>query len=90
MGDYECALKYYHHALSHKEPFEIEWLHYHAALVYAKTGRPKQAMDTLDLAVRLGGEAVIKRAVSEKALRPFKRTPAFRKLVKLPAKGRNR
>jgi len=46
--------------------FEPEWLHYNAAIVYAKTGHPKQALDILDLAVKAGGEAVIKRALSDK------------------------
>jgi tetratricopeptide (TPR) repeat protein len=90
MGDYETALTYYKQALSQKEPFEPEWLHYNAALVYAKTGRPKQALDILDLAVRVGGEAVVKRAMSDKALAPLKRTADFKKLIKLPAKRRNR
>lgn len=90
LGDYETALKYYRQALSHNEPFEPEWLHYHAALVYAKTGRPRQALDTLNLAVRVGGEAVVKRAMSDKALQPLKRTADFKKLMKLPARRRNR
>jgi tetratricopeptide (TPR) repeat protein len=90
MGDYENALKYYHQALSQSEPFEPEWLHYNAALVYAKTGRPRQALDTLDLAVKVGGEAVIKRALADKALRQLKGTPDFKKLVKGTAKRKNR
>ncbi len=90
MGDYEAALKYYRQALSQNEPFEPEWLHYNAAIVYAKTGHPKQALDILDLAVKAGGEAVIKRAMSDKALQPLKRTPDFKKLIKLPTKRRNR
>ena len=90
MGDYEAALKYYRQALSQNEPFEPEWLHYNAAIVYAKTGHPKQALDILDLAVKAGGEAVIKRALSDKALQPLKRTPDFKKLIKLPTKRRNR
>lgn len=90
MGDYEAALKYYRQALSQTEPFEPEWLHYNAAIVYAKTGRPKQALDILDLAVKAGGEAVIKRARADKALQPLKRIPDFKKLIKLPTKRRNR
>jgi len=90
MGDYEAALKYYRQALSQNEPFEPEWLHYNAAIVYAKTGRPRQALDILDLAVKAGGEAVIKRALSDKALQQLKRTPDFKKLIKLPTKRRNR
>ncbi|MEJ2716508.1 MAG: tetratricopeptide repeat protein [Deltaproteobacteria bacterium] len=86
MGDYEGALQYYHRALKQKEPFEPQWLHYNAALVFAKSGRPKQAMDTLDLAVRAGGETVIKRALSDKALEQITGTPAFKKLIKLPSK----
>ena len=90
MGDYENALKYYREALTQKEPFELEWLHYHAAVVYAKTGRPQQALHSLDLAVRAGGEAVIKRAMSDKVLRRLKGIPGLRKLVKLNGKRRNR
>ena len=52
MGQYEKALRYYHEALNQQELFEPEWLHYNAALVYAKTGRTKQAINILDLAVR--------------------------------------
>ena len=90
IGDYDSALKYYHEAMSYKEPFELEWLHYNAALVYARSGRPRKALDTLYLAVRVGGEAVIKRALSEKSLRQLKGTSAFKKLIKLPDKRRNR
>jgi len=90
MGDYENALKYYREALTQKEPFELEWLHYHAALVYAKTGHPQQALHSLDLAVRAGGEAVIKRAMSDKVLRRLKGIPGLRKLIKLNGKRRNR
>ncbi|MBI4962171.1 MAG: tetratricopeptide repeat protein [Desulfomonile tiedjei] len=90
MGDYESALKYYRQALSQKEPFEPEWLHYHAALVYANTGRLKQALDILNLAVKAGGEAVIKRAMSDKALRTLKQIPDFKKLIKLTGKRRTR
>lgn len=90
MGDYEKALRYYREAMSQSDPFEPEWLHYHAALVYAKTGRSKQALDILDLAVRTGGEAVIKKALSEKALARIKRMPDFKKLVKLSLKRKNR
>lgn len=90
MADYENALKYYHQAISQGEPFEPEWLHYNAALVYAKTGRPKQALVTLDLAVRVGGEAVIKRALSDTALRDLKGTSGFKKLVRNTGKRKNR
>jgi len=90
MGDYENALNYYRKALSDDEPFEPEWLHYNAALVYVKTGRAKQALDILDLAVKAGGEAVIKRALSEEALKQLKQTPDFKRLVRLSAKRRNR
>jgi hypothetical protein len=76
--------------LRQKEPYELEWLHYHAALVYAKTGRTQQALDILDLAVRAGGEAVIKRAMSDKVLRRLKGIPGLRKLVKPHGKRRNR
>lgn len=90
MGDYESALKFYRKALTQKDPFEPEWLHYNAALVYAKKGQPKEALDTLDLAVKVGGEAVLKRAMSDEVLRRLKRTPDFKKLVKLTTKRRNR
>lgn len=90
MGDYENALRYYREALTQKEPFELEWLHYHAALVYAKTGHPQQALHSLDLAVRAGGEAVIKRAMSDKVLRRLKGIPSLRKLIKVHGKRRNR
>jgi len=90
MGDYENALTYYRRALTCEEPFEPEWLHYNAALAYAKTGHDKQALDILDLAVKAGGEAVIRRARSEKALAGLKRLPDFKRLIKMPAKRRNR
>jgi len=90
IGDYDSALEYYHQALDQTEPFEPEWLHYNAALVYAKTGRPKQALDTLDLAVRVGGEAVIKRAMSDNALRELKAMPDFKKLIKHNSRRGNR
>jgi tetratricopeptide (TPR) repeat protein len=90
MGNYEAALNYYQQALSQTEPFEPEWLHYNAALVYAKTGRAQQAIDTLHLAVRAGGEAVIKRALSEKALQELKRIPDFKKLIRLTSKRKTR
>ena len=90
MEDYENALRYYQEALTQNEPFEPEWLHYNAAVVYAKMGRSKQALDTLDLAVKAGGEAVIRRALSEKALDGVKRMPHFKRLVKLSSKRKNR
>ncbi len=90
MENYDAALDYYEQALDNEEPFEPEWLHYHAALVYAKTGRAQQAIDTLDIAVRMGGEAVIKRAMAEKALEQLKQTPAFKKVLKMPVKRKNR
>jgi tetratricopeptide (TPR) repeat protein len=90
MGDYDSALDYYHQALDQNEPFEPEWLHYNAALVYAKTGRSKQALDILDLAVKAGGEAVIKRAMSDKALRQLKTMPDFKRLIKHNSKRGNR
>ncbi len=90
MGDYEGALKYYHRALGQADPFEPEWLHYHAALVYAKTDHLKKALHTLSLAVRAGGEAVIERALSDKELRQLKGTAAFKKLLKLHAKRKHR
>lgn len=90
MGDYEKALKYYRKALNLTDPFEPEWLHYNAALVYAKTGRAEQALDILNLAVRAGGDAVVRKALSEKALKRLKRMPDFKKVIKLSSKRRNR
>ncbi|MDQ7782593.1 MAG: tetratricopeptide repeat protein [Desulfomonilaceae bacterium] len=90
MGHYEKALRYYQEALSQQELFEPEWLHYHAALIYAKTGRTKQAISILDLAVRAGGDAVVKKALTEDALRQLKRMPDFKKVVRLSPKRRNR
>ncbi len=90
MGDYESALRYYRHALSQSEPFEPEWLHYNAALVYVKIGRPEKALQALGLAVSVGGEAVIKRAMDEEALKPFKGTAAFKELVKRRTKRKSR
>jgi tetratricopeptide (TPR) repeat protein len=90
MGHYEKALRYYHEALNQQELFEPEWLHYHAALIYAKTGRTEQAINILDLAVRAGGEAVINKAMAEEALRRLKRMPDFKKVVRISTKRRNR
>ncbi len=86
MGYYDKALKYYERALVDKEPFEPEWLHYNAALIYARTGRYNQALEVLDLAVQAGGEAVIDKALTDVVLQRFKRTPLFRKLVRLSNK----
>ncbi|MFH0959380.1 MAG: tetratricopeptide repeat protein [Pseudomonadota bacterium] len=86
MGYYDAALKYYERALVDKEPFEPEWLHYNAALIYARTGRYNQALEVLDLAVQAGGVAVIDKALEDVALQRLKRTPLFRKLVKLSNK----
>jgi tetratricopeptide (TPR) repeat protein len=85
-GNYDRALKYYSQAINCSEPFEPEWLHYNAALAYAKIGRADKALDTLGLAIRAGGEAVIRRAMHEKALQPLKRTEAFKQLMKTPDK----
>ncbi len=90
LGDYESALMYYREALACDHPFEPEWLHYNAALVYAKTGRSRLALDLLNLAVRAGGEVVLSRAMSDKTLQELKRIPDFKKLLKLPSKRRNR
>lgn len=90
MGNYENALKYYRKAMSHEEPFEPEWLHYNAAVVYANTGRAKQALDILDLAVRVGGDAVLRRALSDKSLEQLKTSAHFKRLVKLSTRRRNR
>ncbi|MDQ1285923.1 MAG: hypothetical protein QG663_1349 [Thermodesulfobacteriota bacterium] len=86
MGYYDTALKYYERALVDKEPFEPEWLHYNAALIYARTGRYNQALEVLDLAVQAGGAEVIDKALGDVALQRLKRTPLFRKLVKLSNK----
>lgn len=90
IGDYENALKYYRQALSDKEPFEPEWLHYNAAVVYTKIGRHDQALNTLVLAVRVGGEPVIKRALSDKSFSALTGTTTFKKLMRLPARRRNK
>jgi tetratricopeptide (TPR) repeat protein len=90
VGDYQTALKYYRQALLQREPFEPEWLHYHAALVYAKIGRSKKALDTLELAIQAGGEAVIKRARTETALSALKGSADFKRLTKLPGKRRSK
>ncbi len=86
MGYYDDALEYYEKALVDKEPFEPEWLHYNAALVYARTGRYKQALAVLDLAVQVGGAEVIEKALSDGALQGLKKTPLFRKLVRMSNK----
>lgn len=86
MGNYEIALHYYREALNHVEPFEPEWLHYNAAIVYAKTGNRKLALDKLNLAIRAGGEPVIRKALCEKALESIKRMSDFKKLTKLQMK----
>lgn len=90
MGSYEKALNYYHEALSQAEPFEPEWLHYHAAVVYAKTGRAQEALDSLGLAVKAGGEAVIKRALADKTLSRLKALPDFKRIIRLNGNGKNR
>lgn len=82
MGAYEQALDYYHQALDENDPYEPEWLHYNAALVYARTGRDKLALDVLGLAVRAGGPAVIEKALSERSLIRFRQSPDFKKLVR--------
>lgn len=82
MGAYDQALNYYHQAMDGTDPFEPEWLHYNAALVYARTGRDKLALDVLGLAVRAGGHAVIEKAMSEVALNRFRQTPDFKKLLR--------
>jgi tetratricopeptide (TPR) repeat protein len=88
MGDFDSALQFYHRALAHSELFEPEWLHYNAALIYAETGRPEQAMNSLELAVHLGGDVIRKRARRDKILRRLKGLPAFDRLVKVSAKTR--
>ena len=90
LGDYERALKYYREALTQNEPFEPEWLHYNAALVYAKTGRPRKALDTLSLAIRVGGEAVKRRARSDEALKELKQLAAFKRIVGPSTKRRTK
>ncbi len=82
-GDYEGALEYYERALNHNEPFEPEWLHYHAALAYAKSGRQEEALQTLSLALESGDRAIVEHAMGEKALRRLTETSAFKKLVRL-------
>ena len=86
MGYYDDALQYYEKALIEKEPFEPEWLHYNAAVVYAYKGKYKQALAVLDLAVQVGGDEVIEKALSDGALQSLKNTPLFRKLVRMSNK----
>ncbi|MFC1835369.1 tetratricopeptide repeat protein [Thermodesulfobacteriota bacterium] len=90
MGYYDAALKYYQHAFTLSDPFEPEWLHYNAALVYAKTGRPDLALDTLEAAVKVGGEAVIERAMTDKALKNLRGIPDFHMRMETPGKRHNR
>ncbi len=90
MGDYETALEYYSRALELQDPFEPEWLHYHAALIYAKTNRPKEAVDLLKVAVKLGGEAVIERAITDKGWGALRGIPAFEKLIRSSGKRTGR
>jgi tetratricopeptide (TPR) repeat protein len=90
MGHYDNALKYYRRALAQEEPFEPEWLHYNAALVYAKMGRSRKALDILDLAVRVGGEAVIRRAMEDETLSALREISDFSKVVNASGKRRNR
>jgi tetratricopeptide (TPR) repeat protein len=82
MEDHETALELYQRAVSQDEQYEPEWLHYHAAIVLAKNGRTREALDVLHLAVRTGGEVVAKRALTEDGLEGLKTLPGFRKLVK--------
>jgi tetratricopeptide (TPR) repeat protein len=90
MGNYEGALEYYREALSHKDPFEPEWLHFNAALVYARTGRSQLALDKLGLAVKVGGEAVIRRAMADEALQRLMHSADFKRLFKTSTRRRNR
>lgn len=89
MGDYQNALELYYRALKQRDPFEPEWLHYYAALAYAKIGLPEKALDRLELAVRTGGTAVVKRARSDEALNHLKAIPCFDDIVKMPGKRRS-
>ncbi len=86
MEQYEAALEYYRRALDLKEQYEPEWLHYNAALVFAKTGRTTEALVILDLAVKTGGEAVAQRAMSEAALTGMKRSRDFKKVMRAAAR----
>lgn len=90
MGDYEAALEYYSQALELQDPFEPEWLHYHAALIYAKIGQPEEAVSVLRVAVSLGGQAVIERAKSDKGLGSLRGLPAFQRLIEASRKRTNR
>lgn len=87
---YEEALNYYKQALDLGEQFEPEWLHFHAALVYAKTGRAQQALESLDLAVKAGGPSVLERARAETALKELIESPDFKGLFKNPIEGKGR
>jgi tetratricopeptide (TPR) repeat protein len=88
MEQYEAALDYYRRALDLKEKYEPEWLHYNAALVFAKTGRTREALDILDLAVKTGGEPVAEKAMSEAALTGLKRTRDFKKVIRAASRRR--
>jgi tetratricopeptide (TPR) repeat protein len=88
LGEYDEALNYYRRAMDLGEQFEPEWLHFHAALVYAKTGRAQQALETLDLAVRAGGASVLEKARAEAALKDLIDGPYFKGLVKKPVEGK--
>ncbi|MEW6351251.1 MAG: tetratricopeptide repeat protein [Thermodesulfobacteriota bacterium] len=89
MGQYEVALEYYRRAMDLNEQFEPEWLHYNAALVFAKTGRTREALVILDLAVKTGGEAVAQRAMSDAALTGLKSSRDFKKVIRAAARRRN-
>ncbi len=89
MEQYEAALEYYRRALDLKEQYEPEWLHYNAALVFAKTGRTREALDILDLAVKAGGEPVAEKAMSDAALTGLKRTRDFKRVIRAAARRRN-
>jgi tetratricopeptide (TPR) repeat protein len=89
-GDYQGALEYYRRALNDHDPFEPEWLHYHAALAYAKSGRQEEALQTLSLALEIGDRTIVEHALAEKALRRLTETSAFKELVRIHKQRRSR
>lgn len=90
LEEYEEALSYYKRAFDLGEQFEPEWLHFHAALVYAKTGRAQQALESLDLAVKAGGVFILEKARAEKALKDLIKNLCVKGLPKKSIEGKGR
>ncbi len=90
LEEYEEALSYYRRAFDLGEQFEPEWLHFHAALVYAKTGRAQQALESLDLAVKAGGVFILEKARAEKALKDLIKNLYVKGVPKKSIEGKGR